>query len=157
MELKIDFSELEKQFSEEEMKKKIRNSIEALAFEWEGETKRIISDHGCIDTGEFLNSIWHETFEEADGVFGFKGYDGVDYGIFHEYGTIKHFLPFFYYGDTSKPVLADWGRRVLKLSDDEMIAMGGIMVEIDETMPFRKGLIHIESEAEEIFKEEFNK
>ncbi len=31
------------------------------------------------------------------------------------------------------------------------------MVEIDETMPFRKALLYIESEAEEIFKEEFNK
>ena len=155
MELSINFSDLEKQFSEKEIRKKIRNSVEALAFEWESEAKRIVSDH-AVDTGEFLNSIFTETFEEGD-IFGFTGYDGVDYGKYHEFGTIKHWLPFFYHGDTSKPVLAGWGHRVLGLSDEEMLKMGGIMVEIDETMPFRKALLYIESEAEEIFKEEFNK
>lgn len=153
MELEINFSELEKQFSEEEMKKKIRRAVDTLGFEWESEAKRIISDNS-VDTGEFLNSIWHETWEEDD-EFGFTGHDGVDYGKFHEWGTISHWVPYFYYGDTSKPVLADWGRRVLGLSDEEMLAMGGLMVEIDETMPFRKALIHIENEAKDIFKEEF--
>ena len=150
MEIDIDFSDMAKQFDEKETRNRIKKSIRVMAFEAESSAKQTISENS-VDTGGFLNSVFTEVWEEGDD-YGFTMCDGVDYGIYHEFGTIKHWLPFFYYGDKSKPVLADWGRRVLGLTDDEMIAMGGIEVEIDETMPFRKALLHIEDKAQEIFK-----
>jgi hypothetical protein len=62
-----------------------------------------------------------------------------------------------HYGDTSKPVLADWGRRILGLDDETMLAMGGIEVEIDETSPFRRALFEVEGNAGKIFEKEFKK
>lgn len=162
MELEIDFSEFEKQFSEEEIKKKIKNSVQSLAFECEGEAKRIVSD-GAVDSGLFLNSIFTETWEEGDEI-GFIMYDGVDYGLYHEFGTIRHWVPFFKYVgkvdgvaqyDTSEPILAGWGKRVLGLSEEEMLERGGMNVQLKELMPFRKALAYVEAQAGDIFREEF--
>ena len=155
MELEIDFSGISKQFSDVEIKKKIKRCVATIANECELSAKETISS-GAVDSGRFLNSVFTETWEKDDEM-GFTMYDGVDYGIYHEYGTIRHWLPFFYYGDTSKPVLADWGRRVLGLSDEEMLKQGGMMVELDELMPFRKALLEIENKVQDIFNMEFNK
>jgi hypothetical protein len=155
MELNIDFSDMTKQFDEKEIKNKIKRSIQTMAFECEASAKKVISNNS-IDTGQFLNSIWSETWEKGDEI-GFTMYDGVEYGIHHEYGTIRHWVPFYYYNDINKPVLAPWGARVLKLSQEEMLAMGGIEVEISESMPFRKALLEIENNAKEIFGKEFKK
>lgn len=155
MELDIDFSDIAKQFDEKEIKDKIRKSIKIMAFECEAEAKQIISG-GAVNSGQFLNSIWTEIWEDGE-EFGFTMHDGVSYGIYHEYGTIQHWVPFYYRGDTSKPVLADWAARVLGMTEEEMLARGGMMVQLDELMPFRKGLIHIENDAEKIFKKEFEK
>jgi len=155
MEIDVDFTKMITDFSEKSIENSIRRSMTTMAFECEAAAKQIISENS-VDTGQFLNSIWTETYKEGT-EFGFKMYDGVNYGIYHEFGTIKHWLPFFYYGDTSKPVLADWGRRVLGLSDEEMLAMGGIEVEINETSPFRKALLEVEGVAGEIFEREFKK
>lgn len=162
MELEIDFSDFEKQFSEEKMKEKIKKSMNAMAIEWEAETKNIISDN-AVDSGEFLNSIHYEMIEENGGI-GFIGYDGVTYGLYHEFGTVRHFVPFYKYlgkvdgtaqYDTSEPILADWGKRVLGLSEEEMLEMGGLNVQLKELMPFRKALAYIEAQAGNIFREEF--
>jgi len=155
VEINIDFGDVAKQFDEEEIKDKIRRSIETMAFECEASAKKIVSDNS-IDTGQFLSSIWSETFENSD-EFGFKMYDGVEYGIHHEYGTIRHWVPFYYYNDVNKPVLAPWGKRVLGLSEEEMLAMGGIEVEISESIPFRKALLEVEGKTKEIFDKEFKK
>lgn len=162
MELSIDLSDFEKQFSEEEMKKKIKKSMEAIAIEWEGEAKNIISDN-ALDQGEFLNSIHYEMIEEGDAI-GFIGYDGVTYGKFHEFGTISHFVPYYKYlgkidgkaqYDTSEPILAGWAERVLNLTKEEMLERGGMNVQLKELMPFRKALAYVEAQAGDIFKEEF--
>ena len=155
MELNIDFGDMIEQFGPAKVDKKIKRAVKKMGMETERKAKLIVS-RKSVDTGRFLNSIWSETWEDGD-TMGFTVYDGVDYGIYHEYGTIKHWLPFFYYGDTSKPVLADWGRRVLGLSDEEMLAMGGIEVEIDEIMPFRKALLFVENKAQKMFDKEFKK
>jgi len=128
--------------------------MEGVAVEWESEAKRIISD-GALDTGEFANSVHFEMFEEDDDI-GFVGSDGVDYGVHWEYGTIKHWVPYFSHGDINKPLLADWGRRVLGLTDEEMLAQGGLMVEIPELKPFMKAMLKAQSGASEIFAETFD-
>jgi len=84
------------------------------------------------------------------------GMDGVDYGVYWEYGTIKHWVPYFSHGDINKPLLADWGRRVLGLTDEEMLAQGGLMVEIPELKPFMKAMLKAQSGASEIFAETFD-
>lgn len=155
MELEIDFTGISKQFSDVEIKKKIKRSIAVMANECESSAKQTISA-GAVDSGRFLNSVATETWEKDDEM-GFTMYDGVDYGIYHEFGTERHWLPFYYYNDVSKPVLADWGHRVLGLSEEEMLAMGGMMVELDELMPFRKALQHVEDKAQDIFNKEFSK
>lgn len=162
MELDIDFSDFEKQFSEEEMMKKIKKSVEAVAIEWEAEAKNIVSDRS-VDSGEFLNSIHYEMIEEGNEI-GFMGYDGVNYGVYHEFGTCRHWVPFFEYTgkvdgkatyNTSKPILADWGKRVLGMDEEEMLKKGGMNVQVKELMPFRKALAYVEAQAGKIFEEEF--
>ena len=67
-------------------------------------------------------------------------------------GTSKHWVPFYWYGDTSKPILADFGRRVLNLTESEMLSMGGIQVEIKKTEPFMRALLLTQDAAPEEFK-----
>jgi len=156
MELSLDIEKLVSNLetiTKKGIEDRVYNAMEAMAQEWEKEAKLIVAD-SSVDTGDFLNSIHYEMNKDSDEI-GFTGYDGVKYGIYHEFGTIRHWLPFFYYGDTSKPVLANWGRRVLKLTDEEMLAMGGIEVEIKESQPFMKAMLKIQNEAEEIFTEVF--
>lgn len=157
MEFDIDVKNFEAMTGDKtkkEIKELIKKSMSAVAIEWENECKRIIQD-GALDTGEFANSIHTEVFEESDGSVGFIGADGVNYGIHWEYGTIKHWVPFFRHGNLDEPVLADWGRRVLGLTDEEMLKRGGLEVEIPELAPFRKAMLKAQSEASEIFKETF--
>ena len=156
MEFDIDvrgFESLTSGKKKKEIKELIKKSMQSVALEWESECKRIIQD-GALDTGEFANSIHTEMFEDGDSV-GFIGMDGVSYGIYWEYGTEKHWVPFFSHGDINKPVLADWGRRVLGLTDEEMLKQGGLEVQIPELSPFMKSMLKAQSEASEIFKETF--
>jgi len=158
MELSLDMGKVISNLetvTKEDIENKVYYGMEIMAQEWEKEAKLIVADNS-VDTGDFLNSIHYEMFEDGDEI-GFTGYDGVKYGIFHEVGTVRHWLPFFYYGDTSKPVLANWGRRVLKLTDEEMLAMGGIEVEIKESQPFMKAILIAQAKIEEIFIEVFER
>lgn len=54
------------------------------------------------------------------------------------FGTEPHWTPF--YDLSGKPVLAGWGRRVMKLSKEEMLKMGGIVVSTPEIAPLRRAL-----------------
>ena len=137
MEINFDMGDLEdniKNKSPKEIRKLIKKAMEGVAVEWEQEAKRIIQD-GALDTGEFANSVHFEMFEEGEDSIGFTGSDGVDYGIHWEYGTIKHWVPFYRYGNLNEPVLAEWGHRVLGMTEEEMLKMGGMEVEIPELKP----------------------
>ena len=57
--------------------------------------------------------------------------------------------------DTSQPILADWGRRVLGLSEKEMIKMGGMKVKNTGTGAFEQGLIHLQHVHRKIFEDTF--
>ena len=156
MQLDLDMGDLERTISEKspkEIRKLIKKSMGGMAVEWESEAKRIIQD-GALDTGEFANSVHFEMFEEGDEI-GFVGSDGVSYGIHWEYGTIKHWVPFYRHNNLNEPVLAEWGKRVLGMTEEEMLKMGGMMVQIPELKPFMKAMIKAQSEAPDIFKETF--
>ncbi|MHA1886906.1 MAG: hypothetical protein ACTSX0_02675 [Promethearchaeota archaeon] len=160
MELSLDISDLiynlEHQ-TPEQIKEKIRKGMESLAIEWEGKAKEIISDTS-VDTGEYLNSVHYEMFEDGDEI-GFIGEDAVKYGIYIEKGTVQHFVPFYKWTgdgyDVSQPILADWGKRVLGMTEEEMLAKGGIKVKQTGNDAFMKGLLYIEGEAKNIFNEVF--
>jgi hypothetical protein len=157
MEFTFDIGNLESEIKDKapkEIRELVKKSMEGVAIEWESEAKRIIQD-GALDTGEFVNSVHFEMFEEGDDI-GFIGSDGVDYGVYWEYGTIKHWVPFYRYGNLNEPVLAEWGHRVLGLSEEEMLKMGGMEVEIPELKPFMKAMLKAQSGASEIFTETFD-
>ena len=111
---------------------KRKEFIARKAMEWTASVKEIIRT-GAVDTGVFLNSVYTEI-----GVNGFVGGSSVDYAKYWEFGAEPHFVPF--YDETGNPILADWGRRVLKLSPEEMRKMGGIVVETPELAPMRRSL-----------------
>ena len=160
MEIDVDVSEsfgkTAQYNSKKVIKSLIKKAMEKVAIKWEAEAKRIIS-RNSVDTGQFMNSVHYEMFEDKNGDIGFVGMDGVDYGIHHEFGTVKHWLPFYYYGDVTKPVLAAWGHRVLGLTEDEMLEMGGIEVETKETKPFTRAMEKASSKASNIFKKTFGR
>ena len=137
-----------------EIKELIKEAMEKVAIEWEAEAKSIISDNS-VDTGEFMDSVHYEMFEEENGDIGFIGMDGVNYGVHHEFGTVKHWMPFYYYGDVTKPILAGWGHRVLGLTEEKMLKMGGIEVETKETKPFTRAMEKASGKASNIFLKTF--
>jgi len=126
-----------------------------------------------VNTGNFVASIHSEPINDG---FGFKMSDGVNYGIYHEFGTIKHWVPFYDRSGNITP-LGLWalqhfsldgtfqviGRRGKSLKapsrksrEDRLKAMGGIMVSLDEMAPFRKALEYCKSITNKIFKEHLN-
>lgn len=159
MELNLKIEGLDSKELSNDLHDKMRIGVERCALEWINEVKCIISDKS-VDTGEFLNSIHYEITEDGDD-FIMNGYDGVKYGKYIDKGTVDHFVPFYKYVggtekyDTSQPILADWGHRVLGLSEEEMIKMGGINVSHSGIHSFEKGLLKLESEYQEIFRDVF--
>lgn len=139
---------------EDMLRGEIRSTIESVAIEWEAKVKETISDK-AVDTGEFLNSIHYEIFENKNEI-SFIGYDGVNYGKYYEYGTKSHFIPFYKYlgkdgdgnsmYDGNTPILADWGRRVLGLSKEEMLERGGMKVKTPALHIFFKSLEYAKGE-----------
>ena len=160
MEISLDISDLLNNLENqapEQVREKIYRAMESLAIDWEGKTKEIISETS-VDTGEYLNSVHYEMSEDENEIK-FTGYDGVKYGIFIEKGTVPHFVPFYKWTgegyDVSQPILADWGKRVLGLTEEEMLEKGGIKVKQTGNDAFMKGLLYIEGEARDVFKEVF--
>lgn len=128
----------------------VHTMVKRLAIDCENHAKEIISEKS-LDTGQFLNSIWTETLIKKN-IISFKLYDGVKYGIYWEKGTKLHWVPFYRNGDVNDPILADWGHRVLGLSQKEMLSMGGMRVKIPAVMPFLKSLLFIQGVTSEEFK-----
>ena len=137
------------------MKKKdllehIHQSMEEIAVDWEASVKMIISDN-AIDTGEFLNSIWSEVLDDGK-IISMVGHDGVSYGYFWEKGTKIHWVPYYRFGNVNEPILADWGRRVLHLSQEEMLQRGGLKVSLPALAPFMRSLLLVQDSAPETFR-----
>lgn len=158
----------------------VKTSMRRASVEGTGNIKETISnfkdskgDSQGFDTGHFVASIDTDLIEDG---LGFEIFDGVPYGIFHEMGTVKHWVPFF---DSSGNMteLGKWAyrnfldigaeatgargkklKRPTKKSKEEALRQrGGMSVQLDEMAPFRKGLIFLNQRVPEIFKEEFDK
>lgn len=141
---------LNKPMSKKQLIEHVTKSVTKLSIDCENHAKEIISDHS-VDTGDFLNSIWSEVKIDKNKI-SFKLHDGVNYGYFWEKGTKLHWTPFYRNGDVSQPILADWGHRVLGLTKEEMLKMGGIKTKLPELMPFLKSLLFIQGMSADEFK-----
>lgn len=157
--------------------KTIKDSLYDISLEIAKEAQRIIEtfvnskghDVG-VDTGAFINGIFNEVLDEG---YGFRVADTVEYGIYHEFGTEGHWLPFF---DRSGEItsLGLWALRNfdnltftqqtenfksgLKRKDRTEILkqIGGITIQLDKMAPFRQALAYGKSIKEEIFRRNFS-
>lgn len=125
-----------------------------------------------VDSGDFRDGI--HASEKYDG-YGFSVADSVDYGIYHEFGTERHFVPFFDESGTLTS-LGQWAMRHFDKLDFEVIGKSGkalkkpnrasreevlkkrkgIMVQLDEMAPLRTSLDQAPRELERIIKEIIN-
>lgn len=156
---------------EKEIMQIIKDGIETLGIEGAKNAQDTISNftnskgHSQgVDTGHFVNSIHSKPILDGKG---FKISDGVDYGIYHEFGTIRHWVPFF---DASGNItgLGVWALHTLdfesevgkggtRKSKEEILKQrGGMMVSLDEMAPFRKALEYVKSIVHQTFKEAFD-
>lgn len=164
MELNIEMNVDNSKSLTKKLNEIFRIAVEKCANEWLNYTKSIISDNS-VDTGEFLNSVYYK-IEKQENSYIMTGRDAVKYGIYIEKGTVEHWVPFYKYigkdgsgksmYDVSQPILADWGRRVLGLSEEEMLKMGGMKVKHSGINAFEKGLIHMKLMYQKIFQETFD-
>ncbi len=113
MELNLNIKGLDSKELSDDIHEMMRVGVKRCALEWINMVKSIISDNSA-DTGEFLSSIHYEIIEDGD-TFIMNGYDGVNYGVFVDKGTVAHFIPFYKYVggakkyNTSQPIFADCG------------------------------------------------
>lgn len=125
-----------------------------------------------VGSGVFRDSIKSRV---VMGGRAFKLSDGVPYGIYHEYGTEPHWVPFFDKDTGEITSLGEWAmvnfknlryevsgkkgkplKRPSRASREELLRKkGGIVVSLDEMAPFRKALEHTKIIAGEVFIEEF--
>lgn len=169
--------------AEVEIEKSAARAMKRLGIEAERHAKETIAkfinssgrEQG-VDTGHFVASI------RTTMILGGKGFilaDGVPYGIYHEFGTIKHWVPFFdvsgnitslgewalrhfdFQEDSTFKIIGKSGKPLKKPSRlsriDKLKAMGGIKVSLDEMAPFRKAIEYIDSIRDDVFREEFEK
>jgi hypothetical protein len=129
-----------------------RIATEKCGIAWMNATKQILQNKDTTDTGEFINSIHYEITKNKD-TYTMTGMDAVKYGVYIEKGTVKHWVPF--YSRSGDPILADWGHRVLGLSEEEMKKMGGMIVSNTATHAFEKGLLHLQHTHKKIFEDTF--
>ena len=162
MEINLDIDIDSEKILTKKLSDVFRIAVERCSLEWMQATKQVISDNS-IDTGEWLNSVHYKVEQHGD-IYTMTGMDAVKYGVYVDLGTVEHFVPFYKYigksggksqYDTSKPILADWGRRVLNLSEEEMLKMGGIKVKHSGIHSFEKGLIHLQNIYKKIFTDTF--
>lgn len=182
MELKVDLTKLGKEIDASTWKaqKHIQDAMKELGISAEIHAKDTIDtfvdssgNKQGVNSGLFRDSV-HSTIINSG--YGFKVSDGVPYGIYHEFGTEKHFVPFVDEGG-SLTSLGKWAilhfdeigfevagvrgkklKRPSRKSREELIiAKGGMLVSLDEMAPFRKALNNAEYLAAATFRLELQK
>lgn len=181
MQLSINFIELDKNIDTYSMdsQEHIQKSMGRLGIESEVNAKETIdtfvksSGHKQgVNSGLFRDGV-HSTVIEAG--YGFRLNDSVPYGIYHEFGTEKHFVPFadaagsltslgkwaiLHFDDLGFEAIGTSGRALKqpsrKTREEIVISKGGMMVSLDEMAPFRKALEHAQNISPTVFREEFS-
>lgn len=178
MRIEFNIGDLEKNLKKIQKQEFIKKAMYRAGMETEDIAKEIINTftnkegHSQgVDSGAFRDGVYSSEIKDG---FGFKVRDSTPTGIYHEFGTVQHFVPFFDRGG-SITSLGQWAMRhfddldfeaigksgkVLKKPsrasrEDVLKAKGGIMVSLDEMAPFRKALAETSRNIKKIFKEEF--
>lgn len=182
MELKVNLGLLGKEVDASTWKsqQKIQNSMKRLGIETSVYAKEIIdtfinaSGHSQgVDSGLFRDGV-HSTV--IDGGYGFKVNDSVPYGIYHEFGTEEHFVPFVdeagsltnlgkwavrHFTDIGFEAIGTSGKKLKRPSrktrEEIIIDRGGMIVSLDEMAPFRKALDYAHTISPTVFREEFGR
>lgn len=180
MEMGFEFNveDLEKNLTKLQQQTFAKNAMYRAGVNTETSAKNIINNFRNekghlqgIDSGGFRDTIHVEEIEEG---FGFSVRDAVPYGIYHEFGTVKHFVPFFdkngnmtslgqwairHFDDLNFTVEGKSGKslkRPSRKSREEVLrSKGGLTVSLDEMAPFRTALSITDSSIDKIFKEEY--
>ena len=178
MDFEFNIDSLEENLEKLKKQDFIKKAMYRAGVETETNAKEIVNNfknakgHSQgVDSGGFRDAI--HSSEIVYG-FGFSVNDGVPYGIYHEFGTVKHFVPFFDKSGAMTP-LGQWAmrhfdelnftvegkrgkplKRPSRKSRREVLGdKGGLMVSLDEMAPFRTALAKTENKIDQIFKEEF--
>jgi len=182
MKLETNFFELEKKIdlASKEAQQHIINSMQRLGIEAEIDAKNTINTfvnskghQQGVNSGLFRDGVHSDVVESG---YGFALRDSVEYGVYHEFGTEEHFVPFvdagggltslgkwavLHFDDLGFEVLGKSGKALktpTRSSREEIVkSKGGMVVSLDEMAPFRKALEHAQHIAPEIFEEEFGK
>jgi len=182
MQLETNFIGLEKEIDKYSLNtvKHIHNSIRRLGIEAELDAKNTINTfvnskghNQGVNSGDFRDGVHSDVVE---GGYGFALRDSVDYGVYHEFGTEEHFVPFvdaggsltslgkwavLHFDDLGFTAVGKSGKTLEKPTrasrEEVVIAKGGMMVSLDEMAPFRMALEHVQRIAPKIFEEEFSK
>ena len=181
MQLSINFIELDKNVDTYSMsaQEHIQKSMGRLGIESEVDAKETIdtftksSGHSQgVNSGLFRDGVHSTVIEDG---YGFKLNDSVPYGIYHEFGTELHFVPFvdaagsltslgkwaiLHFDDLGFEAIGKSGRALKRPSrktrEEIVISKGGMMVSLDEMAPFRKALEHAQNISPTVFREEFS-
>ena len=181
MQFSVNFIELDKNIDTYSMKAQehIQKGMQRLGIESEVDAKETIdtfvksSGHKQgVNSGLFRDGV-HSTVIEAG--YGFRLNDSVPYGIYHEFGTEAHFVPFvdaggsltslgkwaiLHFDDLGFEAIGKSGKKLKqpsrKTREEIVAAKGGMMVSLDEMAPFRKALEHAQNISPTVFREEFS-
>jgi hypothetical protein len=146
MKITVDISSIEKGIPEYQRSilDNISDIIEAIGWEVVAYAQQIVP----VDRGDLSAGIKCEMTDPLS----FRVSDSVDYGIYWEFGTIKHWLPFVdRNGDLTD--LGRWAIRQMGLTEEEVREMRGIQVQAKETRFLRGGLEHAVNELDNIIKD----
>lgn len=181
MQLETNFIELDKNIDTYSMQsqKHIIKSMGRLGIESEVDAKETIDtfvnskgNQQGVNSGMFRDGVNSTVIESG---YGFKLNDSVPYGIYHEFGTELHFVPFvdaagsltslgkwaiLHFDDLGYEAIGKSGKKLKRPSratrEEIVISKGGMMVSLDEMAPFRKALEHAQNISPAVFKEEFS-
>lgn len=171
----LNISEIEKDIDTKVIKKGFRKAAVDGTEHIKNTISNFKNERGHqqgVDTGHFVASIDTDVIENG---FGFEIFDGVPYGVRHEFGTVRRWLPFFDENE-NLTALGKWalrnfseigffvpGKRVKRLKtpsrdqrEEVLRKKKGINVKLDEMAPFRKCIVYLETHLPEVIKEEFD-
>lgn len=181
MKLEVDFSRALLQIERYEDQEVIQNAMTRLGEEAELIAKDIVNTFvnskgfpQGVDSGAFRDGI-----NSTPITLGFVLRDSVPHGVWHEFGTEEHWVPFFdemgsltslgqwamrHFDNKGESVLEVRGKKGKALKnptrdarEEVLREMGGIMVSLDEMAAFRRAIDEVQKLAPKIFEEEWAK
>lgn len=89
-----------------------------------------------VDTGLMRSEIHYSMVSP----FEVQVTSGVNYDIYWEFGTERHFVPFFTRGGGEITSLGHWAMRVLGMSEEDLAKKGGLQIKTPAIKLYSKGM-----------------